>query len=144
VDLFGCETWSPKLREWYRARVFENGPKKDEAKGGWRKLHNEEQRDSYFVPSIIIIIKSRFMLWVENAGRLLRKRRTCIALLVKPEGRRTLRRPRHVWLIIIKMDLVDIEWGGMDGIGLAKGRNKCGSGYTNCGLSSTAEMRRDS
>jgi len=43
VVLYGCETWSLALR------VFENtvlkrifGPKRDEVKGEWRKLHNEE------------------------------------------------------------------------------------------------------
>jgi hypothetical protein len=42
-------------------RVFENrvlrrifGPKRDEVVGGWRKLHNEELRNSS--PNIIIII----------------------------------------------------------------------------------------
>jgi hypothetical protein len=45
VVLYGCETWSLRVREEYKLRVFENrvlrrifGPKRD---GGWR-LHNEE------------------------------------------------------------------------------------------------------
>jgi hypothetical protein len=40
--------------------VFENrvlrrifGPKRDEEKGGWRKLHNEELHNLYSSPSII-------------------------------------------------------------------------------------------
>jgi hypothetical protein len=40
--------------------VFENrvqrrifGPKRDEVKGEWRKLHNKELRDLYSSPSII-------------------------------------------------------------------------------------------
>jgi hypothetical protein len=48
--------------------VFENrvlkgilGRKRDEARGGWRKLHNEELHNLYSSPSIIIIIKSRRM-----------------------------------------------------------------------------------
>jgi hypothetical protein len=48
---YGCETWSLKLREKHRLRVFENwvlrrifGPKRDEVTGVWRKLHNEELR----------------------------------------------------------------------------------------------------
>jgi hypothetical protein len=43
--------------------VFENrvlrrifGPKRDEVTGEWRKLHNEELRDSYSSPSVIRII----------------------------------------------------------------------------------------
>jgi hypothetical protein len=54
VILYGCETWSLTLREEHRLRVFENkvlrrifGPKRDEATGWWRKLHNEELHDLY-------------------------------------------------------------------------------------------------
>jgi hypothetical protein len=66
VILYGCET----LREKHRLRVFENkmlrrifGPKRDEVTGQWRKLHNEEIRDLYSLPSIIRIIESRRMRW---------------------------------------------------------------------------------
>ena len=52
VVLYGCETWSPKLRDERRLRVFENRvlrkvfePKRDEETGEWRKLHNEELSD---------------------------------------------------------------------------------------------------
>jgi hypothetical protein len=38
-------------------RIF--GPKRDEVKGEWRKLHNEELRDLYSSPSIIRLVKSR-------------------------------------------------------------------------------------
>ena len=51
--LYGCETWSPTLREERRLRVFENrvlrrvfGSKRDEVTGKWRKLHNEELGDN--------------------------------------------------------------------------------------------------
>jgi hypothetical protein len=61
------------LREEHSLRVFENmvlrrifGPKRDEVKGGWRKLLNEELRDLYSSPSIIRIIKSRKMRWAEH------------------------------------------------------------------------------
>jgi hypothetical protein len=49
IVLYGCGTWSLKLREERRLRVFENrmlgrifGPKWDEVRRDWRKLHNEE------------------------------------------------------------------------------------------------------
>jgi hypothetical protein len=35
-------------------------------------------------------------------------------LLGKPEGKRPLGRSRRMWVDNIKMDLRDIEWGGMD------------------------------
>jgi hypothetical protein len=66
--LYGCETWSPKLREERRLRVFENrmlrrifGPKRDEVRGVWRKRHNEELHDLYSSPTIVGVIKSRRM-----------------------------------------------------------------------------------
>jgi hypothetical protein len=48
VFLYGCETLPLSLREEHRLRVLENrelrrisGSKRDEVKGGWRKLHNK-------------------------------------------------------------------------------------------------------
>jgi hypothetical protein len=70
------------------------GPKKDEVMGGWRKLHNEEPRNSYCLPSIIRIVKSRRVRWAghvaQNGGRI----GTHVLLRGKPEGKRLLRRPR--------------------------------------------------
>jgi hypothetical protein len=52
VILHGCETLSLTLREEHRLRAYENRvlrrifePKRNEVKGGWRKLHNEEFRN---------------------------------------------------------------------------------------------------
>jgi hypothetical protein len=65
----GCETWSLTLREEHGLRVFEKrvlrrifGSNRDEAKGGWRKLHNEELHNLYTLPSIIKMIKSKMMM----------------------------------------------------------------------------------
>jgi hypothetical protein len=46
------------------------------------------------------------------------------ALVVKPEGRRPLGRPRRRWEDNIKMDLGEIGWGGMDWINLAQDRDR--------------------
>jgi hypothetical protein len=55
--------------------VFENrllrrifGPKTDEVKGEWRKLHKEELRDLYSSLSIIRIIKSRRLRWTGHVA----------------------------------------------------------------------------
>jgi hypothetical protein len=45
-------------------------------------------------------------------------------LVGKPEGKRPLRRPRRMWVCNIKMDLLEIGWGGVDWIGLAQDRDK--------------------
>jgi hypothetical protein len=65
-DVYGCETWSLKLREEHRLRVFENrvlrrifGRKRYEVTGEWRKLHNEELHNLYSSSDIIRKIKSR-------------------------------------------------------------------------------------
>jgi hypothetical protein len=51
-------------------RVFESrvlrrifGLKRDEVRGGRRKLHNEELHNLYSSPSVIRMIKSRRMRW---------------------------------------------------------------------------------
>jgi len=59
--LCGYETWSLALREERGLRVLENrrifGPKRDEATGKGRKLHNEELNVLYCSPSIVRVIK---------------------------------------------------------------------------------------
>jgi hypothetical protein len=64
--VYGCETWSFTTREERRLRVFENrvlrrvcGSKRDEERGEWRKLHNEELNDLYSSPNIVRVIKWR-------------------------------------------------------------------------------------
>jgi hypothetical protein len=48
-----------------------------------------------------------------------------IGLLVgKPEGKRTLGRPRRRWVDNVKRDLGEVGWGDVDWIGLAKDRNR--------------------
>jgi hypothetical protein len=68
------------VREEHRLRMFENrvlrrifGPKRDEVKGEWRKLHYEELRDLYSSLSIIRIIKSRRMKWAGHVARMGRR-----------------------------------------------------------------------
>ena len=77
VVLCGCETWSLTLREERRLRVFENrvlrrvfGPKRDEVTGEWKKLHNEESGDLYYLPNIVRVVKSRRMRWAGHVARM--------------------------------------------------------------------------
>jgi hypothetical protein len=45
------------------------------------------------------------------------------SLVGKPDGKTPLGRPRCGWVDNIKMDLVGIEWGGLDWIGFAQDRD---------------------
>jgi hypothetical protein len=88
--------------------------------GEWRKLHNEELRDLYPSPSIIIrIIKSR-MRWACHVARFGDEER-----VGKPEGKRSLGRPIRRWVDNIRMVFGEVGWGGVDWIGLAQDRNRC-------------------
>jgi hypothetical protein len=61
VVLYGCETWLLTLREERRLSVLRRlfGPKRDKVAGKWRKLHNEELRDLYSLPTIVQVVKMR-------------------------------------------------------------------------------------
>jgi hypothetical protein len=98
--------------------------KRDELTGGWRKLHNEEVCDLYSSPSIIRIIKSRRMRWAGHVARMGEKINAYRLLVGNPERKRPLGRPRCRWVDNIKMDLLEIGWGGVDWIGLAQDRDK--------------------
>jgi hypothetical protein len=127
--LYECETWSLKLREEYRFRVFENrvlrrilGLRGDDLRGEWRKLHNEELRDLNSSPSIIRMINSRRVRWEGHVARMGDKRNACRLLVGKPEGKRPLGRLRRRWVNNIRMELGEVGWGDVDWIGLAQVR----------------------
>jgi len=74
--LYGCETYSPALREERRLRVFENrvlsrifGTKGEKVTGGWRKIHNKELNDLYS-SNIFRVIKLRRMRWAGHVAQM--------------------------------------------------------------------------
>jgi hypothetical protein len=76
VVLYGYENCSLTLKEEHRLKVFENrvlrrifGPKTDEVRGEWRKLHNAELYN-LSPPDIIRQIKSRRMRWAGHVARM--------------------------------------------------------------------------
>jgi hypothetical protein len=125
VVLYGCETWFLTLREEHRLRVLRRifGPKRDEVRGEWIKLHNEELCDLHSSPSIIRIIKSRRMRWAGHVARMREKRNAYRLLVGNPEGERLLG-TRCRWVDNIRMDLGEVGWGDVDWIGLAKDTNR--------------------
>jgi hypothetical protein len=109
------KAWSLTLREERRLKVFENrvlrrvfGPRRDEVTGEWRKLHNEELNDLYFLPNIVRVVKSRRMRWAGHVARMVEGRGVHRVLVGKPEGRRPLGRPRLRWEDNIKRDLQEV------------------------------------
>jgi hypothetical protein len=101
-----------------RLKVFENrvlrrifGPKRDEATGEWRRLHNEELNDLYSSQNIIRVIKSRRMRWARHVAHMGEKRGAYRILMGRPEGRRSLGRPRLRWEDNIKMYIQEVGWG---------------------------------
>jgi len=125
--LFGLVTWSVKLREERRFRVFENRvlrrifcSKRGEVRGEWRKLHIEELNDLYSSPTIFRVITSRRMGLDGHVARMGERRGIYGVLVGKPEGKRPLGRRRRRWEDNIKMDLQEVGFGGMDLIELAQ------------------------
>ena len=113
-----------------RAGVFENrvlkrifGPKKDEVRGEWRKLHNEELNGLYSSPNIVRVIKSRRMRWAGHVARMVEGRGVYRVLVGKPEGKRPLGRLWRRWQDNFKMDLQEVGCGVMDWIELTQNRD---------------------
>jgi hypothetical protein len=111
--------------------VFENrvlrrmfGPKRDEVKGEWRKLHNEELHNLYSSPDIIRKVKSRRMKWAGYVARMGEERKGYKVLVGKPEGKRPLVRPRRRWEDGIRTDLREIGLGNVDWTRLTQDRDR--------------------
>jgi hypothetical protein len=75
VVLNAFETLSATLREEHRLRVFEKKIAKEDiwteeglGNGRWRKLHNEELRDLYTLPSTVRRFKSSRMRWARHVA----------------------------------------------------------------------------
>ena len=69
-------------------------------------MHNEELNDLYSSPNIVRgVIKWRRMRWAGHVARMGEERGVYRVLVGKPEGNRTLGRPRRRWVDNIRMDL---------------------------------------
>jgi len=91
IQKYGCETWSLRLREERRLKVFQNwvlkrifGPKRDEVTGEWRKLNNEVFSGLHSSPNTILVIKLRRMKWAGHVGCMGERRGTYSGLVEKP------------------------------------------------------------
>jgi hypothetical protein len=102
----GVKGWPLVFKEEHRLRIFENrvrrmifGPKCEDVKGGWRRLHN----DLYPSPNRVRVIKLRWMVWARHV-----ERNVITGLVGKPRGTDSLGRPRRRWKYNFKMSLKEI------------------------------------
>jgi hypothetical protein len=126
VVLYGCEIRSLTLKEEHILRVFQNrvlrrifGPKRDEVKEEWMKLHSQELHNVYSSPDIIRQIKARRMRWAGYVACMGEERKVYKVLVGNPEGKRPLVRLRRRWEDGSRMDLREIGLGecGLDSTG---------------------------
>ena len=68
------------------------------------------------------VIKSRRMRWAGHVVHMSEERGVCRVLVGKPEGKRTLGRPRRRWVDNIRLDLQEVGCGYMDWIETGGGR----------------------
>jgi hypothetical protein len=83
-------------------------------------MHNEELHILYSSSNIIRQIKSRRMRWTGHVAHMGEERNVYRFLMGKPEGKRSLGRPRLRWEDGIRMDLRENGWGSVDWIQLAQ------------------------
>jgi hypothetical protein len=100
--------------------MYRGLPKRDEVTGEWRKLHNEELNDLYFLPNIVRVVKSRRMKWAGHVARMGEHRAVHRVLVGKPEGKRPSERPRRRW----EDNIQEVGGGRGDWMELAQGRDK--------------------
>jgi hypothetical protein len=70
------------------------------------------------------VIKLKRMRWAGLVAHMGERRGIYRVLVGKPEGKRSLGRPRHIWEDNIKMDLQEVGCGGMDWIELTQNRDR--------------------
>jgi hypothetical protein len=70
--------------------------KREEVRGGWRRLHNEELHNLYASPNVIRVIISRRMRWAGHVARMAGIRNECCSLVGEPEGKKPLGREDNV------------------------------------------------
>jgi hypothetical protein len=63
------------------------------------------------LPNIISVIKSR-MRWAGQLALMGKERGAYRVLVGRPEGRRPIGRPKRRWEDNIKVDLLEVGWGG--------------------------------
>jgi hypothetical protein len=76
----------------------------------------------YSSPNIVQVIKSKRIRWLGHVAGMGERRGVDRVLVRKPEGKRPLGRRGRRWEDNIKVDLQEVECGGVDWIELAQNR----------------------
>jgi hypothetical protein len=83
---------------------------------------NDELQSLCCSPNIVRVIKSRRMWWAGHVARMGEGRGVHRVLVGRPEGKRSLERPKSRWEDNIKMDLREIGIDAVNWIQLAQNR----------------------
>ena len=92
--------------------------------GEWRKLHNEELNDLYYLTNIVRVVNWRRMRWAGHVARMGDDTVVHRVLVGKPEEKRPLGRSKRRWEDNIKMDLQEVGGGRGDRMELAQERDR--------------------
>jgi hypothetical protein len=86
-------------------------------------LHIEDVNNLHYSLNIVREIKSERMRWARHVAHIWERRDVYRDFVVKPEGNRTLGRPRRKWECNIKLDLLEVGYGVKDWIEQAEDRD---------------------
>jgi hypothetical protein len=101
-------------------------PQRDEVRGEWKKLHDDELNNLHSSPNIIRMIQSRRIWCAGRAANMGERKGVHRVLLRKTEGKSPLRRPRRRWDCKSKMELQEVGWGTWTGLIWLKTGTGCG------------------
>jgi hypothetical protein len=96
-------------------------PKSEEDRS-WRKLLNDELHSLHLSPNVVTVIKLRRMRWAGHVARMGKGRGVYRVLVVRPEGKGPLGRPRRRWENNIKLNVRETGIDGVNWIQLAQNR----------------------
>jgi len=87
-------------------------------------INNRVLNYLYISPNIVRMIEWIKMRWAGNVAHVGEKGGVYRVLVGKPEGKRPLRKPSHMWEDNIKIDLQEVGFGDMDWIDIIQDRDR--------------------